>query len=64
MPITYDETVQVVLDLLQRTLKAEAEVVKLNERIKDYERQLNELRPVDNAPHELPKDYLWPQSPI
>ena len=56
MPITYDETVQVVLDLLQRALKAEAEVVKLNERIKDYERQLDELRPVDNAPHELPKD--------
>ena len=56
MPIAYEETIQVVLDLLQRALKAEADAVKLNERIKDYERQLDELRPVDNAPHELPKD--------
>ena len=40
MPITYDETVQVVLDLFQRALKAEAEVVKLNERIKQLEAEL------------------------
>ena len=46
MPITYDETVQVVLDLLQRALKAEAEVVKLNERIKQLEA---ELRPSKDA---------------
>ena len=36
MPISYDETVQVVLDLLQRALKAEA-------RIKELETLVNEM---------------------
>ena len=40
MPITYDETVQVVLDLLQRALKAEAEVARLTARVKELESQL------------------------
>ena len=38
MPIAYEETIQVVLDLLQRALKAEARVKELetlvNEKVK------------------------------
>lgn len=39
MPIAYEETIQVVLDLLTRALKAEAEVAKLQERVKELEAQ-------------------------
>ena len=39
MPIAYEETIQVVLDLLQRALKAEAEVVKLTAKVTELELQ-------------------------
>ena len=47
MPITYDETVQALLDLLQRALKAEAEVARLTARVKELESQLPEVEKKD-----------------
>ena len=47
MPITYDETVQALLDLLQRALKAEAEAARLTARVKELESQLPEVEKKD-----------------
>ena len=48
MPITYDETVQALLDLLQRALKAEAEVARVTARVKELEAQLPEVEKKDD----------------
>lgn len=49
MPITYDETVQTVLDLLQRALKAEALAVERQKRITELEANQRKPRKVKPA---------------
>ena len=45
MAITYDETVQTVLDLLQRVLRAEALAVEHQKRITELEANQHEVKP-------------------
>ena len=47
MPITYEDVLQVELGLLERALKAEAEVARLTARVKELESQLPKVEKKD-----------------